>query len=150
MATFVCPACWKVTEMPDDMEGRRARCPECHATGPVSPRGTVAAPAARRESGPTSVTPLPLPRTPREAPAQVLPPKPPVSAAQVWRRVTDIAWGICILWTLGVLVHFTWSANSAATWDYQVLLALRAGVDILAGFVLARAIHGIAAARSRD
>jgi hypothetical protein len=46
-------------------------------------------------------------------------------------------------------VEFTWSSNSAATGEYQVLRALRAGVDILAGYVIARAIHGIAGVRQQ-
>jgi hypothetical protein len=32
---FVCPVCWARTDLPDEWAGKRARCPECHASGDV-------------------------------------------------------------------------------------------------------------------
>ena len=33
MIRFICPICWSVSEVSDDMEGNQVQCPECHALG---------------------------------------------------------------------------------------------------------------------
>jgi hypothetical protein len=68
---------------------------------------------------------------------------------EVWQRITDIAWAICGLWTLAVLVEFNLSLNLKAPSEDQVLRGIRAAVDIPAGYVIARAIHGVARVRQR-
>jgi hypothetical protein len=70
---FVCPACWKVTEMPDSMAGQRARCPDCHATGPVSPRP---ADKPAEHAPPPAPRPVPAPEKPVLVAAPA-PPRPP-------------------------------------------------------------------------
>jgi hypothetical protein len=145
MATFVCPACWKVTEMPDDMAGGRARCPECHATGPVAPKAgpTVAVVSSpKQESIPGPAPKSPTPPLVRERPAaQKAPaiPRPPMATRRI---VLVVIWSACFLWTFGVML----GTGMVGGENFGV----RACAWILGGYVLARAVDAIVRAKDRD
>jgi hypothetical protein len=155
MATFVCPACWKVTEVPDDMAGRRVRCPDCHAIGPTQPLASPPAPPApapKLESGPEPVAvsrPPPAPVVRETAARAPLPEirRPPTDTRRV---VVVVAWSACLVWTLGVMLKYGWLMDKADSVVQQTALGVRACAWILGGYVVARAVHAIVRVREKD
>jgi hypothetical protein len=149
MATFVCPACWKVTEVPDEMAGRRVRCPECHAIGPTQPAAPPA-PAPKPEDGPVTAPQPPRAPVAQEAPARAPIPdlrRPPIDTR---RAAVVAAWSACLVWTLGVMVRYGWLMDTADSVVQQTALGVRACAWILGGYVIARAVHAIARGREKD
>ncbi len=137
MATFVCPACWKVTEVPDDMAGRRVRCPDCHAIGPAQ-SAAAPPPESRTEDAPALSAP-PAPRPP-----EVRAPLPEVRPPADSRRVAALtAWAACLVWTLAVMVKYGWLMDTAESVVQQTALGVRACAWILGGYVVARAVHSL-------
>jgi hypothetical protein len=58
--------------------------------------------------------------------------------------LSRVLWSVCALWTVGVLLEYLWATAHAGTVLDQAAAAARAGLWVVAGYVLCRAAHGLA------
>jgi hypothetical protein len=132
MIEFACPHCRTMLSVGDDQAGGPTRCRRCRQLVQVPGKAPP-----RMESVP--------PATLEDVPIVVPSLRVRMGVGGVVRVV---GWGLCVLWTGLVLYWYARQEDQAETVFQQFKLAAEAGLAIVAGYIVVRAVEGITRAFS--
>jgi hypothetical protein len=144
-AKFICPACWHAVDFADDWVGKTAKCPECHARGPVTlvpdivttSQETTDLRVAASVEPPQSQPPPPAQQPPARRAHATEDPKPP-AVMNRWHRagilvvmMSPLPWLVALNLEVPAGVWCLASATCFAVGGLLVLVGMRTkhGID---------------------